>query len=255
MTSPTALSAPDPDPGPPDPVVPAAVASASDDVSVVSRLRDVFRREPMLLVTCSYLFVSVVGLWDLYWFYRGFDIPILEFLQSSDYFVAGLRRPAYAGLLAWTLLVAALSIWPQRWRMRHPERAARLDGRWWFRVAFPRRGDWWAYFGLHPETMATLTALAVMAMLLFHHGGSRALSIRAGGGNPVQVEGSRGSIDGDWRMLGTSSAYVFLWEPAQQRALVLPVESIAGIQPGGGIPAAAGEGGATPSSPAGDQGR
>ena len=232
--------------------VPGAAADPDADRSIVRRLWDVFRREPMLLVTCSYLFVSIVGLWDLYWFYRRFDIPILEFLQSSDYFVAGLRRPAYAGLLAWTLLVAALSIWPQRWRMRHPERAARLDRRWWFRAFFPRRGDWWAYFGLHPETTATLTALVVMAMMLFHQSDSRADAIRAGGGNAVQVEDGQGRIAGDWRMLGTSSAYVFLWDPAEQRALVLPIESIAGIRPlASGIVAAA-PGAAPPASPAGE---
>ena len=211
--------------------VAGADAGTDADRSIVRRLWDVFRREPMLLVTCSYLFVSIVGLWDLYWFYRGFDIPILEFLQSSDYFVAGLRRPAYAGLLALTLLAAAVSIWPQRWRMRHPERAARLDGRWWFRLLFPRRADWWAYFGLHPETTATLTAVAVMATMLFMQSEARADAIRAGGGNAVEVQAGGQPVAGDWRMLGTSSAYVFLWEPRAQRALVLPVESIAAIQP------------------------
>lgn len=204
---------------------------AGGDRSVVSRLWDVFRREPMLLVTCSYLFVSIVGLWDLYWFYRRFDIPILEFLQSSDYFVAGLRRPTYLLLLGGTLLASMVALWPERWRRRHPERVAVLDRRWWFRALFPRRDDWWAYFGLHPETMATLTALFTMGLVLFFHSTARAERIHAGSGGAVEVRTVGGALDGDWRMLGTSSAYVFLWDPRRRQAEVVPIEALTGIRP------------------------
>jgi len=32
-------------------------------------------------------------------------------------------------------------------------------------------------------------------------------------------------------MLGTSSAFVFLWDPAAERAEVVPIEAIGGIRP------------------------
>ncbi|TWT21329.1 hypothetical protein FQY83_08215 [Luteimonas marina] len=219
-----------------NPAAPApaeAMPDAGGDRSVVSRVWDVFRREPMLLVTSSYVFVSVIGLWDSYWFYRRFDVQILEYLQSSDYFVAGLRRPAYLILLAWTLLTSVLALWPERWRRRHPGATARLDGRWWFRALIPRRGDWWAYFGLHPETMATLAAVVMMALVLFTHSGTRADRIREGGGQAVSVSviDARGELAGDWRVLGTSSAFVFLWDVAAQRAELVPTDALAGIRP------------------------
>lgn len=230
------------------PAVPAA-----QERSVVRRLWDVFRREPMLLVTCSYLFVSIVGLWDSYWFYRRFDIPILEYMQSSDYFVSGLRRPVYVVLLGWTLLASAVALWPERWRQRNPHRVADMERRWWGRLVFPRRSDWWAYFGLHPETMATLSALMAMAVVLFSYGTARGEAIHAGSGNVVSVQGTTesGELAGEWRMLGTSSAYVFLWNPGERRSVVVPIESVARITPlGRGKPAAAPAGGEAP--PAGD---
>ena len=211
----------------------ASVPASIEPRSVVRRLWDVCRREPMLLVTFSYLFVSVIGLWDSYWFYRRFDIPVLEYMQSSDYFVSGLRRPVYLLLLSWVLLAAAAALWRMRWRERNPERVARIERHWWGRFLFPRRTDWWIYGGLQPETMTVLTSILVMGFVFSSYSGGQANLIRAGGGNAVQVMigGDRQPLAGDWRMLGTSSAFVFLWDPAAERAEVVPIEAIGGIRP------------------------
>lgn len=213
----------------------ASVPAPAEPRSVVRRLWDVCRREPMLLVTLSYLFVSVIGLWDSYWFYRRFDIPVLEYMQSSDYFVSGLRRPVYLLLLSWVLLAAAAALWPMRWRERNPERAARIERHWWGRFLFPRRTDWWIYGGLQPETMTVVTSVLVMAFVFSSYSGGQAEVIRAGGGNVVEVTigGDRQPLTGDWRMLGTSSAFVFLWDPSAGRAEVVPIEAIGSIRPMG----------------------
>ena len=52
-----------------------------------------------LLFTTAYLLVSALGLWCSYWFYRGFGVSILDYLQASDFLVAGVRDPVYIGLL------------------------------------------------------------------------------------------------------------------------------------------------------------
>lgn len=217
---------------PPVPAPAATSRPATAEWSLVRRVSNVFRREPVLLVTCGYLFISVYGLWDNYWFYRRFDIPILEFMQSSDYFVAGLRRPEYLWLLAWTLFASWLALLPERWRQRHPERVAGIERRWWGRVLLPRRSDWWMYMGLHPETMATLSALIVMAFGLYVLGDVRAQRIYDGGGYSVSVRlaGQPRALPGDWRMLGTSSAFVFVWDADGRRAEVLPIDSVEAVQ-------------------------
>jgi hypothetical protein len=222
-----------------DPLAPAS--PDPQDESAIARLWRVFHREPMLLVTCSYLFVSIVGLWDSYWFYRRFDLPILEYMQASDYFVTGLRRPVYLFLLAFTLAASVLILWPERWRQRNPARAERLQARWWGRLLVPKRSDWWAYFGLHPETMVTLVAVTVMASVLFTHSNDRATAIQRGEVNGVAVELARSNVPlpGQWSTLGTSSAFVFLWSRTEGRALVVPIEGVGSLLPVAPTPAGA----------------
>lgn len=198
----------------------------------MSRLWAVFRREPVLLVTCSYLFISAYGLWDSYWYYRRFDIPILEFMQSSDYFVSGLRRPEYAILLVWTLVGSWLALLPERWRQRHPGRVQEIERRWWGRILLPRRGDWWMYMGLHPETMASLTAALTMAIGLYVASTTLAKRLYEGAGHAISIRmsGHDAAMPGEWRMLGTSSAFLFVWDPEERRAEVLPVDSVESVR-------------------------
>ena len=153
-------------------------------------------------------------------------------MQSSDYFVAGLRRPEYLWLRVWTLLASWMSLLPVRWRQRHPARVERIERRWWGRAVLPRRSDWWIYMGLHPETMTTLTALVTMGLALYVLGDSRGQRMYDGGGHAVSVRlaGQPQELPGDWRMLGTSSAFVFVWHPGERRAEVLPIDSVAAIR-------------------------
>lgn len=228
MSSTTVPPAPDPGPCVPAELSGGTAGPLPGDVSAVRRLWGVFRREPLLLVTCSYLFISVYGLWDSYWYYRRFEIPILEFMQSSDYFVSGLRRPEYAILLAWTLLASWAALWPERWRQRNPDRVPAIERRWWGRLLLPRRGDWWAYMGLHPETMATLVAAVTMVIGLYAGSTTLAKRLHDGAGHAVSIrmDGQSEAMSGEWRMLGTSSAFVFVWNPVEGRAEALPIDSV-----------------------------
>jgi len=197
------------------------------------RLATMLGREPMLLVTCGYLFVSIVGIWDSYWFYRRFDVPILEYMQSSDYFVAGLRRPAFAMALAGVLLMAAVALWPDRWSARNPERAEHLrQTTWWGKLLLVKRYDKFGYGGMHPETATTLVSVASIIILLFMATSMRANRIKQGGGHSVRVTlvDASSPIPGRLRLLGTSSAFVFLWRPDENRTQVVPIQGIGHIE-------------------------
>ncbi|MEO6364575.1 MAG: hypothetical protein ABIO38_00775, partial [Luteimonas sp.] len=61
-------------------VVQDPAAPAMRPQPIVVRALQLLKREPALLVTVVYLFVSFVGVWCSYWYFRRFGIPILDYL-------------------------------------------------------------------------------------------------------------------------------------------------------------------------------
>ena len=89
-------------------------------------------------------------------------------------------------------------------------------------------------FNVSPVVAAisALGALIVMAFGLYVLGDARAQRIYDGGGYSVSVRlaGQPQVLPGDWRMLGTSSAFVFVWDADGRRAEVLPIDSVEAVQ-------------------------
>lgn len=212
----------------------AAVAShAVPAPSLALRLWAVMRSEPALMVTTAYLFVSFIGLWANYWFFRRFDLPILEYMQGGDYLVAGLRDPIYAYAVIGIALVSALIVWVEKWRVRHPERVRRLSRRWWGRalVGNSRLSSGW-YLGMSRETGLLVLSFITAMLIVFSYVDARAKGIRAGGGHVVRVSlaGESVPLPGSARLLGTNSSFVFLWWPQQQKVEALPTANVSRIE-------------------------
>lgn len=192
-------------------------------------------REPALLFTTAYVLVAFLGLWSSYWFYRGFGIAILDYLQASDYLVAGLRDPAYLLIFASGVLLAVLVSWPDTLRRRYP---ARIDAlrrqRWWWRALFPRaRLMSWDGVGIHPVTGISVV---VASFMLFGAAGymlTKAERLREhGSGAPMQVHltGDAQPLPQLARLLGTSNSFVYLWWPQQRRAEAVPIAAVRRLQ-------------------------
>jgi hypothetical protein len=210
------------------------LARGSDD-SVVMLAVQRIRRDPALLFTTAYLLVSVLGLWCSYWFFWGFDLPILEYLQASDFLVAGVRDPAYALVLALgTLLVLVIS-WPETMRLRNPAKVEQMRTRsaWW-RMLFSRSAlTSWDATGLRPLTAMTLSVVMCMAIGSAIYVMKRGEYIRqTGSGHVVSVQfnGESAPLPHTARLLGSSSAFVFLWWPQYQRAEAVPIATIKRLQ-------------------------
>lgn len=210
------------------------VTEGSDD-SLVLRFLHRVQREPALLFTTAYLLLSMFGLWCSYWFYRGFKLPVLDYLQASDFLVAGVRDPAYALVLLSGVAIVLLVSWPETLRLRNPSRVRALCARHrgWRLLLTPSSLTSWQSTGLRPLTAMVasvgLTMVAGSALYVT----SRAEAIREqGDGNPVLVQftGQASIPARPARLLGTSSAFVFLWWPQQQRAEAVPIANIARLQ-------------------------
>lgn len=190
-------------------------------------LTDHLLRHPSLIVTLAYAITALVGVWGSYWYYSSLGVPILEFLQIGDFFVAGLRDPAYA-LFA---VVALLSSWitniPYGWRETQPERYARLRGHWWFRMSYVELPAWTGARRLPPGTGALIGVVWIMLWCVFTYAQSKAQKVREGGGTPIVLDATK--IASDTRLLGTTSAWVFVWHISRVEAEALPIESISRI--------------------------
>jgi hypothetical protein len=231
----------------------------SANPSLVIRAIEVLKREPILFVTLAYVLISFIGIWANYWFYRRFDLPILEYMQGSDYLVAGLREPAYLWVFVAALVISWLVTWPERWRRLHPERAEILARRWWGRIVLPGKSAWWGWWGMAPETGLVFGTFWGMIWLLYALVLGKANAIHAGEGQPLRLTlaGATQPLAGEARLLGTSSAFVFLYWPDGKRTEAMPIESVGriesvramaapGVKP---VPAAATPARATPKSP------
>lgn len=188
------------------------------------------RREPSLMFTVAYVFVSCIGLWANYWFYWKFGLPILEYMQASDYLVAGLRDPRYALVLLCAVAFVYVVSWPDTWRRRHPDRVESLRQHWWGRLLFPvHRAFRWKGVGMTPETGIAVAALWATAWATSAYVIDRAEMIRDdGAGQPLEVTlaGDPAPLPGQARLLGSSGAFVFLWWPGERRAEAVPIEGI-----------------------------
>ncbi len=229
--------------------------------SVAGRVFGVMKREPVLFVSVAYILVSFLGLWSSYWFYRRLGLPILDYLQGSDLFIAGLRRPDYALTLGAALLVLWLSSLPLMWTERHPERARQIRERhWWGVLLVPEQRGWLGLWGVRTDTLLVVTFLALSMYLLFVHSNALAERILAGRapGQDVRLTlaGEAQPLPGRARLLGTTSAFVMVWWPVPGHVEALPVANVSRIQPLGASAAPAAEAGAarppaTPALPAG----
>lgn len=210
------------------------LTDAGDDAIVVRGARRLLQ-EPALLFTTAYLLVSMLGLWCSYWFYRGFNLPILDYLQASDFLVAGIRDPAYVGLLLAGVGLVLLVTWPETLRLRNPAKVAALRGRsWGWRLLLSRSAlTRWDATGLRPMTAMTLAITLFMAVAAAGYVHRRGADIRrhaTGDALTVQLNGDAAPLAGSARLLGSSSAFVFLWWPAQRRAEAIPIASVRRLQ-------------------------
>lgn len=201
-----------------------------------------FGREPALALTAAYLLVSLAGIFYNYTFFeRGFGIPVLTLSQIGDFLVAGLQQPIALALMLSTFVVCWLFDWfnsrSRRRAWARIERLRALPRRSWLQRLRLRVMEW------HHEAI-WLTQLLYLAVVVVYgwmfvgiyahhraqevrHGNAARVTVRmAGEGADLPATDPRG-----WAYLGAVSNYVFVYDPASKRALVLPVNAIARIVP------------------------
>ncbi|MBS0217214.1 MAG: hypothetical protein JSR63_03425 [Proteobacteria bacterium] len=200
------------------------------------------RHEPTHALTLFYIGTSALGLWASYWFFRSFGIPVIDYMDPSDYITAGLRDPMY-----FLMIIAALALtfvlnfheYARRKGQAYYEQTR--GSHWWGRVLMPfpyrpAKGNWtsrllgWGGFSM-PTAVAFGVIWATMWMT-FGYVQSKAENIRNGGGHVVRITlaHTHEAQPGTARLLGTIGDFVFLYWPEQKRAEAIAVEEVGRIE-------------------------
>lgn len=199
-------------------------------------------RQPALMLSLAYVATSAIGLWSSFWFYQRFDVPILQFMEVTDFLAAGLRDPVYLLIVLGAIVMAWVMMWPERWALRHPERVDQLMRHWWWRwVLMPhwhkRVRD---KFNLIPASAWLIVGIVWMSMwVLFGYVSGHAKEIMRGGGRVVKFSAEdhvREGLCTAPRLIGTTSLYVFLYCGDSRTVEVVPIESVGRLTLSVGVP-------------------
>lgn len=217
---------------------PEAVTAAA----VLPQIMRTFRREPALVLTAAYLLVALVGIAYDYAFYLDFGIPVLTLAQISDFLVAGLQHHILELVVLMLPLCWILDWLFTRSKRKHVVRHERLNSlpclKFWQKFQL-----YWARWQLSDlnfmfsKVIYFWIIIFYISILVTILAGYRADDIQHGEGPHVTVRligeaaDLRTSTGTSWSYLGAVSSYVFVYDAAAKRAMILPTTAIARIQP------------------------
>lgn len=200
------------------------------------------RHEPTHALTLFYIGTSALGLWASYWFFRSFGIPVIDYMDPSDYITAGLRDPMYfLMIIAALVLTFVLNFHEYARRKGQAYYEQTRSSHWWGRVLMPfpyrpARVNWLVrLLGVGGVSMPTAVAFGVVwatMWMTFGYVQNKAESIRNGGGHVVRITlaHAHDPQPGTARLLGTIGDFVFLYWPEQKRAEAIAVEEVGRIE-------------------------
>jgi hypothetical protein len=187
------------------------------------------RRNPGLTLTALYLFASVVGVFFHFLLLRRFGFNVLEFSETTDFLMVVVREPltvalALLGVVFYVVYIGAANWvgalvqgrfprlkWSLEKRRKHLEDIRRIAP--WLQVSF-------------------IGVYALVFVMVYSKW--RANRIKDGDFRPMIVDYKTDSplADGTFRaknlaLLGTTSRFLFFYDPATKRADVVPLDSIA----------------------------
>jgi hypothetical protein len=171
-----------------------------------------------LMLTLSYLILTLVGLSYEFWFFKYFRITIVEYVETSDFLLAAVREPLVIVLAILPLFLIRLYLRFERWlRLRSP-RFARRQQRWESKPYYTPavRQALWSFVAL------------LYAFLFIQLYAERVTDrIKAGQGREVHIElGSGAPPPSPALLLGTTAKFVFIYVPAEKQTHIIPFDNV-----------------------------
>ncbi|HTA66179.1 MAG TPA: hypothetical protein VK753_11795 [Xanthomonadaceae bacterium] len=201
-------------------------------------------REPTLLLTATYLATSAIGLWASYCFYKPFGIAVLDYMQPADFLVAALHDPMYFLVVLAGAFLSWIGSRIDAYRERRPHRVEAIrEKRWWGPIVFPRWRDKLSDKGFTAEYVFAAMLLGIAAWLISDYTAVQSQRVLQGQGTRIAITYNNHDKPEAKQpiLLGTNTAWVFLYWPEDGTSEAVPQGQVARIDyrlPGHGAKAA-----------------
>jgi len=193
-----------------------------------------FKQHPALILSTAYFLWAITGVIYLYLFYSEFNIPIFHFLEIADVLLAGLQEPKISVAFFLGLSLCGFILWLAE-KGHELKKKVDLTKRW-KRVLFN-------LLFYTPKNLTTIRwGLLIVLCVYFHtflqffiNERLKSLVSTEGDWFSIQHNGEVLIPDCDdsssekWRLLGTSTKFIFVYSPACYEMKVLSVESVESI--------------------------
>ena len=177
-----------------------------------SRLYGLFREHPALIASGFYVFSSFVGMFWSWAYLRHFGINVFNYAQISDFLLASLKEP-----FTWALVLLAFVM-------------VQADNAYSRRVGRRGKTRWFRWYGSSTYRMINNAGVvALVCVFIFVYATLEAEDTLEGQGKSVDVLFEEGGTARTATLLGTTSQFIFLYEPATDRVEILPHEAIHAI--------------------------
>jgi hypothetical protein len=222
------------------PIAAREPAPASPLLKMLPHILRMLRREPAVAITIGYLLVAMTGIFYNYSFYAQFGIPVLTLSQVGDFLVTGVQQPMAILLVLSTLPVCwTMDYFNTRSRRKEALRlvSARQSGDTsiWMRMRI-------GFLSWRVEQLWFMQIMYFVVIVLYgsifvsNYATYRADKARAGNVTQVRVwlNGQADALESKsptWTYLGAVGNYLFVFDAAANRSVILPVNGIARIEP------------------------
>jgi len=180
------------------------------------------REHPTLVLTLAYLGLTFVGMLHDLWFYRFFNINILDFSDTSDFLLAAIRNPL---VIILSLIPVAILLILQQARA-----AARRKSRWYDNYAEKYSRTRWNSVPLRIFIYG-LFVILYASLFAELYAGRESNRIKKGVGRRITYVRSDGiRTDENPILLGTTARYVFFYSPSAKTTEIVPVDAVTALR-------------------------
>jgi hypothetical protein len=171
-------------------------------------------------------------LWASYCFYQPFGIRVLDYMQPADFLVAALHDPMYFIVVLAGAFLSWLGSRIDAFRETRPNRVEAIrQETWWGLIVFPRWRDKLSDRGFTAEYVFAAMLLGIAAWLISGYTAVESRHALAGQGKRISVTYNNHDKPEPRQpiLLGTTTAWVFLYWPEDHRSAAVPQGQIAWI--------------------------